>query len=233
MSLGEHLAEARRRLLVCTVAILVFGTVCFITYTHILTWLAQPYCEISPQHTCHFIATGPLDGLSLRIKIAFFGGALSATPVIFWQLWRFVTPGLRAKERRYAVPFVGSSIVFFLAGCLVAYLSFAHALKFLVAIGGHELTPYYNPNSYLSLVILMMVAFGATFEFPVILVALELAGVISPASLLHHWRPAIIGITIAAAVLTPSGDPVSMFVMMIPLIVFYFGSIGIGKLAGK
>ena len=79
----------------------------------------------------------------------------------------------------------------------------------------------------------MMVAFGATFEFPVILVALEFAGVVSPQTLLRHWRPAIIGITIGAAVLTPSGDPVSMFVMMIPLIFFYFGSIGIGKLAGK
>lgn len=233
MSIGQHLAEARRRLLICTVAILVLGTICFIGYTSILDWLSKPYCDISPQHTCHFIATGPLDGLSLRIKIAFFGGGLASTPVIFWQLWRFITPGLRQKERRYAVPFVSASIIFFLTGCLVAYLSFAHALKFLVAIGGHSLTPYYNPNQYLSLVILMMVAFGATFEFPVILVALEFAGVVSPQTLLRHWRPAIIGITIGAAVLTPSGDPVSMFVMMVPLIFFYFGSIGIGKLAGK
>jgi sec-independent protein translocase protein TatC len=167
------------------------------------------------------------------VKIAFFGGFLISSPIIFFQVWRFVTPGLKAKERKYAVPFVSASILFFVGGVVVAYYIFGRAIQFLQAIGGHSLLTEYNPNQYLSLLILMMVIFGMTFEFPVVLVALELAGVVNPAQLLRAWRYALIIITIFSAVITPSGDPLSMLALALPLTIFYFLAIGVGKLLKK
>jgi len=100
----------------------------------------------------------------------------------------------------------------------------------LVSIGGHSLTNYYNPNQYLTLFLLMMLLFGLTFEFPVVLVALELARVVSPAQLLRSWRYSVIAIVVFSGVITPSSDPFSMFALMVPLVVFYFMAIGLGKM---
>ena len=232
MTLAEHLTELRHRFLIMAVTISVFGILGFIFYTHLLNILQDPYCAAVPHH-CKFLVTNPLDGLTLRVKIAFFGGFLVSSPVILWQVWRFITPGLKARERRYIVPFVGSALFFFCSGVVVAYYSFGHAIKFLKAIGGHTLITEYNPNQYLTLFLLMMFIFGVTFLFPVILVALEMINFVTPAQLLRGWRYAIIAIVVAAAVFTPSGDPLSMCVLAVPLIVFYFGSIGVGKLLHK
>lgn len=232
MTLAEHLAEARQRFMVSTIAVFVLGTVAFLFYPEILKVLQHPYCRASPQH-CLFLVTNPLDGLTLRIKIAFFGGFLLSSPIIFWQAWRFITPGLKARERRFALPFVGSSILFFAGGVTVAYFIFGRAIKFLQAIGGHTLVTAYNPNQYLGLFVLMMFIFGVTFEFPVVLVALELAGLVTPKQLLRSWRYALIVITIVSAVVTPSSDPFSMMALAIPLTFFYFLAIGIGKLLHK
>jgi sec-independent protein translocase protein TatC len=150
-----------------------------------------------------------------------------------WQIWRFITPGMKAKERKYAVPFVAASIVFFAAGVLVAYFIFGQAIQWLQSIGGKTLISHYNPNQYLSLFLLTMFIFGLTFLFPVILVALELAGLVTPKQLLKSWRYAVIIITVAAAVFTPSGDPISMLILAAPLVAFYFLAIGVGKLFKK
>ena len=116
---------------------------------------------------------------------------------------------------------------------VVAYFSFAHAIQFLESIGGKTLLTEYNPNQYLTLFLLMMFIFGVTFEFPVVLVALELVNIVTPKQLLHYWRYALIAITIASAVFTPSGDPLSMLALALPLTVFYFLAIGVGKLLKK
>jgi sec-independent protein translocase protein TatC len=232
MTLAEHLAEARRRFLISAATVLVLGVVAFPIYPQILHILQKPYCAATPDH-CKFLVTNPLDGLTLRVKIGFFGGLLFASPVLFWQAWRFVTPGLKSRERKYAVPFVALSLVFFVSGMAVAYFSFGHAIQFLQSIGGKALYTQYNPNQYLTLFLLMMFVFGVTFEFPVVLVALEIVGVVTPMQLLRAWRYALIGITIASAVFTPSGDPLSMMALALPLTFFYFLSIGVGKLLGK
>lgn len=232
MTLAEHLAELRYRFLVMAITVFVFGVLAFIFYTQLLKVLQDPYCAAVPGH-CKFLVTNPLDGLTLRVKIAFFGGFLAASPVILWQTWRFITPGLKAKERRYIVPFVVSSLAFFTAGVVIAYFSFGHAIRFLRAIGGSTLITEYNPNQYLTLFLLMMFIFGVTFLFPVVLVALELTNIVTPKQLLHVWRYTVIAITIAAAVFTPSGDPLSMCALAVPLIAFYFLAIGVGKLLHK
>jgi len=232
MTLTEHLQEARHRFVVCSAWVFGVGVFGFIFYSHILKVLQHPYCAASPKD-CFFLVTNPLDGLTLRVKVAFFTGFIVSSPVILWEVWRFITPGLKAKERRYAIPFVLSSLTFFLSGVVVAYFSFGHAIQFLRSIGGHSLITEYNPNQYLTLLLLMLFVFGLTFEFPVVLVALQFAGLVTPKGLLKHWRYAVIAITIVSAVITPSGDPLSMMALGIPLVVFYFGAIGVGKLFRK
>jgi sec-independent protein translocase protein TatC len=232
MTLTEHLTELRRRLLVGVIGFLIAAVVAFLAYNQILAFLKGPYCHANHGH-CALYVTSPLDGLSLRIKIAAFGGLVLASPILLFELWRFITPGLKKNEKRYAIPFVVSSVVLFLCGVAVAYVSFSHALVFLGSIGGPGLQEIYNPNQYLSLIIWMMIIFGLTFEFPVLLVSLELARVVTPAQLLGWWRWAIISITVASAVFTPSGDPLSMLALAVPLVAFYFMAIGIGKLARR
>ncbi len=250
MTLGEHLGELRRRVIICVIAFVVAATIAVFAYQPILNFLLHPLCsvEASTRHhtssgtssllfssngTCNLFVTSPLDGLSLRVKIALFGGLVLASPIILFQVWRFVTPGLKATERRYAVPFVVSAFVLFLLGAATAYITLPHALGWLKSVGGPNLQAIYDPIPYLGLILLMMTIFGLTFEFPVVLISLELARVVTPARLLRSWRWAVIIIVVIAAVFTPSSDPFSMFALAAPLIVFYFLSIGIGKLLGR
>ncbi len=249
MTLGEHLSELRRRVIVCVIAFVIAATIAVFAYEPILHFLLRPLCSVdaSTVHgtksngsllvasngSCNLFVTSPLDGLSLRVKIALFGGLVLSSPVILFQLWRFVTPGLKGSERRYAVPFVLSAFVLFLLGAATAYITLPHALGWLKSVGGPNLQAIYDPIPYLGLILLMMTIFGLTFEFPVVLVSLELARVVTPARLLRSWRWAVIIIVVIAAVFTPSSDPFSMFALAIPLVAFYFISIGIGKLLGR
>ena len=230
MTLAEHLGELRRRIIFTLVAFAVAATVMWFLYPNVLHFLQSPYCRVAGRHNCHLYITDPLGGLTLRIKLSAYGGLFLASPVVLWELWRFITPGLHASEKRYAIPFVAASITLFAAGAVLAYVSFAHALRFLGSVGGPSLQQIYDPNKYLSLIVALMTVFGLTFEFPVILVSLELAGVVRPARLASWRRWAIVLIVVFAAVITPSGDPFSMLALAAPLYLFYELSILIGKL---
>jgi sec-independent protein translocase protein TatC len=230
MTLAEHLAELRQRLVVSVLAFVAGATVAFIFYPQILHWLQEPYCRVAGRDHCGLYITAPLDGLSLRIKVAAYGGLFIASPVILWELWRFITPGLHKNERRYAMFFVGASLVLFTLGAVVAYITFPHALGFLDKVGGPSLHQIYDPNSYIGLIIALMMVFGLTFLFPVVLVALELVGVLTPARLSSWRRWAIVLIVVGAAIITPSGDPFSMLALAVPLYAFYEVSILLGKL---
>jgi sec-independent protein translocase protein TatC len=249
MTLGEHLGELRYRLIVSVSAFTAMAILAAFVYEPILHLLLRPLCSVAgrPGHhvgsraaplfgtngSCNLFVTSPLDGLSLRVKIALFGGLVLASPVVLFQIWRFVTPGLKARERKYAVPFVSAAFVLFILGALTAYVTLPHALGFLKSVGGPNLQAIYDPIPYLGLILLMMTLFGLTFQFPVVLVSLELARVVTSAKLLRSWRWAVIAITVVAAVATPSSDPFSMLALAVPLIAFYFISIGIGKLLGR
>ena len=229
MTLVEHIGELRRRLITCVVVLVITATVAFVVYPHILNFLKDPYCRsVGPRH-CYLYVTGPLDGLALRIKIATYGGLFLASPVILWEVWRFITPGLRRNEKRYAIPFIGASITLFAAGAVLAYYTFPHALQFLEKVGGPSLQQIYSPNNYVGLIVALMAVFGITFEFPVILVSLELVGVLKPAKLAAWRRWAIVILAAVAAVITPSGDPFSMMALAVPLYAFYELSILIGR----
>lgn len=229
MTLVEHLTELRTRALLCVTAFIVAGVAAFLLYPWVLSFLRHPYCQVAPGH-CGFYITGPLDGLALRVKIAAYGGLFLASPVLLWEFWRFITPGLNPKEKRYAIPFIIASISLFSLGCMVAFVTFPHALKWLDSIGGPSLHQIFDPTNYLSLIVLLMVVFGITFEVPVLLVSLEAAGVLSPKTLSSWRRWAIVLVVVVAGVITPSSDPFSMVALAVPLYTFYEASIVLGKI---
>ena len=231
MSLVEHLAELRRRLIISAIALVAGGIVAFLLYDVILDFLLGPYKDVTGKDT--LVITDPLEGFATRLKIAAWGGLFLASPVVLWQLWRFITPGLHKREKRFAVPFILASILLFLCGAVVAILTFEPALRFLVGVGGENLETFFTPTKYLGLITMMILAFGVAFEFPIVLVFLELAGVVSSARLRKWRRPTAVVVVAVAAVITPSGDPYSLFAMAIPMYLFYEGAILVGRLLKK
>jgi sec-independent protein translocase protein TatC len=230
MSLMDHLGELRRRILISALAVTVGAIVMFFLSNAVIEFLVTYYEDATQGQRNALIFTGPADGFITRLKVATYGGIVLALPVWLYQLWRFITPGLNPKEKRYAIPFVASAIVLFAIGAFVAFLTLEPALRFLINVGGSAQSPQFTSDRYLTLVSLMIVAFGLSFEFPVVLVFLLLARVITTAQLRHFHRWAIVLIVTFAAVITPSQDPYSLFFMAGPMYLFYEGSIVIGRI---
>ena len=229
MTVVEHLTELRRRIIISIIAITLSGIVCFIFSESIIKFFVEYYKEATAGDRNQLIFLGPLDGFITRVKVATYGGIVLALPIWLWELWRFITPGLNPTEKRYAIPFVLTSVVLFAFGGVVALLTMPKALEFLLNVGGDQLTPELTADKYLSFVSLMIVAFGAAFLFPVVLVFLLLARVLTTRQLRRWRRPAIVIIVVFAAVITPSQDPYSLFFMVVPMYVFYESSIIIGR----
>jgi sec-independent protein translocase protein TatC len=237
MTLRDHLAELRVRIVRASLAIVVGVIVIMAFYNPVLRFLTKPYRNLCARKGLDFcngdlFALGPLEGFSSRISISLYGGVILAFPVILWQIWRFIVPGLHAKEKKYAIPFIASTIILFLLGGFVAYWTLDLALEFLIGWSG-DVEQTFQIEKYISLVGLMIAAYGIGFEFPVLLVFLQLVGVLSPQTLLKGWRYAVVVIFLVAAVITPSGDPFSMLALAIPMTVFYLISVGIGLIMQK
>ena len=229
MTVVEHLVELRRRLFISLIAIALGAIVCFVFAPQLISFLIDFYKNSTTDAPNKLVFTGPLDAFATRLKIATYGGIVLALPVWLWQMWRFITPGLNPNEKRYAVPFVFASLFLFVCGAVVALLTLQPALNFLLNIGGSDLRPLLTADKYISLVSLMIVAFGISFEFPVVLVFLLIARVLSTRQLTRWRRYAAVLIVTFAAVITPSQDPYSLFAMAIPMYIFYEASILIGK----
>ncbi len=235
MTLVEHLAELRRRLIIVLAAVAAGAIVVYILYPQILRFFLHPYCiEAHLKGTnCALWVFGPLDAFAIRLNMTAYGALALALPVIVFELWRFVTPGLKANEKKYALPFTGATVALFGLGCYIAWITFPHALGFLHAVGGSNIHDLFTPSKYLTLILALMAIFGVTFEFPVLLVGLELAHVLTPQRLAHWRKWAIVLIVVFAGVITPSSDPFSMLALAIPMVVFYEASIQIGKLINR
>ena len=227
MSVVDHLRELRDRIIWSLIAIAVGSTLVFIFFGPIVHLLMAPYKSQTHQA---LIYTGVIEGFMIRIKVAAYGGLVVASPVVFFHLWRFITPGLNPNEKRYAVPFVVSAIVLFLGGTVVAAFTLPPALKFLLAVGGNDLHPLITANSYLTLIFLMALAFGVSFEFPILMMFLLLARIVHTSQLRKVRKYAFLGIVVFAAVITPSQDPISLFAMAIPMYLLYEASIIIGRI---
>ncbi len=228
MTLIEHLAEFRDRLFKSALAVVLGAIVGYLLFDQILDFLLEPYCAVDsafrpggPESECVLVATRPLDAFSLRIKASAVFGLFVAGPVLFWQLWRFIAPGLTGKEKRYAVPFVVGSQVMFAGGIAFSYYVIPRGLNVLLNFAGPRVASFLNAADYLSFLLTTAVAFGLVFEVPLILVFLSLIGAVSAASLAHYRAYAVVGNAVVAAVVTPTTDFVTMMFMLAPMVVFY------------
>lgn len=232
MSLMEHLVELRTRLIRCAIAVAIGSALGWMLYTPVLHFLRGPLDDLAhhPNVSKQLLVLDPLEGFMLRIKMSAYIGIAVAMPFLLWQLWAFVSPGLYQNERRYASAFVISASTLFLMGAGVAYFTLPQALSFLQSVGGSDLYYQYSPQKYLMLIVYMMLSFGLGFEFPILLVFLQIVGVLKPRQLSEFRRFGIVIIFVVAAVITPSADPISLFALALPMVLFYEISILIGRI---
>jgi len=238
MSLVEHLEELRYRLFVSVIALGLAGIVGWFLFDPIVNLLQNPYCKywvtvperVRPTKECTFFFFGALEPAVIKFKLVGFIALFLSLPVLLYQLWAFIVPGLTQRERRLAIPFVASSVFLFALGAAFAYWTLPKALGFLLGFAGQQFAPLLTGDRYLSFVMLVALSFGISFEFPIVLIFLTLAGVITTRQLRGARRGAILGIAIFAAVITPSSDPYTMLAMSIPMWIFYELSIIVGRL---
>lgn len=244
MSLIEHLAELRMRIVRAALAIMLGSILVMAFYDQVLRTLTGPYrdlcdrkgpayCGIAEGEEVSLVILDPIEGFATRLKIAFYGGLILGLPVILWQLWKFIVPALHKNEKKYAISFVLSTVLLFMLGGFIAFLTLEQALEFLIGWAGEGVEPTFRVEAYVRLVTLMFVAFGVGFTMPVLLVFLELIRVVTPRQLLGAWRYSIVGIFLVAAAITPSGDPISLLALSVPMIVLYFVAILIGWLVHR
>jgi sec-independent protein translocase protein TatC len=240
MTLFEHLAELRTRVIISLVAIIAGGIVVWFFYDPIIRFMLHPYHQYAVHHPSkditgggQLVATGPLEGFTTRLKVAMYGGVALATPVIFWELWRFITPGLYKNEKRYIIPFVSAAVALFAGGVATALVVFPKAINWLINVSGTGVVPLFSPSRYFTLYISMCLVFGAVFMYPLILVFLQIVQVV-PSTTWRRWRrTAIVLIAVVSAVITPSSDPFSFLALMVPMYILYELAIVAGRLMKK
>ena len=222
MTIIEHLEELRHRLVVSALALFLGSIVGYILYDHILKILQLPLTDGGKiaGFTVTLSVRGVTSAFLVRIKVAIFAGAVLALPVVLFQLWRFITPGLEDKEKKYALPFVLGSLGLFALGAAFAYLTLSPAIGFLLGFA-KGLDPIIFIDEYVGFVMFMVLAFGITFELPMVILFLGAAGIVSSARLRKLRRHAIVGSAVIAAVATPSQDPYTLILMAVPLYLMY------------
>ncbi len=238
MPLLEHLGELRRRLLRAVVAVLIGMVVAFAGFRPVFHLLTAPYCSLPVSRRlggdgCGLVVFGIPDAFVLRLRLSVLVGAVLSAPVWLYQLWGFVAPGLHRRERRWAVGFALASALLFAGGAAVAYLSLGKSIAVLLGFAGGDVTPVLEVSRYLSYVTAMVLAFGFSFEFPLLLVMLNLAGVLSSARLRRSRRLAVFLLFAFAAVATPSPDPATMLALAVPLCLLYEVAVGASRLVDR
>jgi len=237
MTLFEHLAELRKRLLICCVAVVITSVAGYFLYNPVLHFMTAPYRSFYHSHkdmiTQDLVISSPTEGFTTRLKVSMYIGVALAAPVWLWEVWRFITPGLRKNEKRYAVPFVVSALFLFSLGVTTAIFIWPKALNWLINASGSSVAPLFTPSGYVHIYVLICLVFGLVFLYPILVVFLMISGVVPSAKWRKWRRVAIVVLCGVAAVVTPSNDPFSFLALAIPMVLFYEISIIIGRLLKK
>ena len=223
MSFLDHLEELRWRVLKCVIAIAVFAVPCGVFWKRIFD-IVMIYPLRLADPTPVLIYTSPAEPIILSIKIAVASGLILSSPFVFYQIWRFISPGLYKKEKVVILPVVIASSLLFILGILFSYLTVPMVIQFLLKFAEGKLDAFYRAQEYLGFLLKLAIAFGVVFELPVVSFVLTRMGIITPKFLIKNFRYAIVGIFILSALLTPP-DVVSQLFLAMPLFVLYGVSI--------
>ena len=235
MALKEHLIEARNRLFKSAIAVVVGTVIGFFIYNPVLEALSKPVRDINEiegrNAALNFDGVGsPFD---LMIQISVFLGLVIASPVWLYQLWAFITPGLRVKERRIALGFIAVAVPLFIAGIALAWLILPSAVRVLTDFTPEGFANLITVPVYITFLLRLMLAFGIAFLLPVVLFGLNLVGIIKGKQVLKSWRITVFLICLFAAMAAPGGDAMSMFYLAVPLLLLFFVAIGLCLLNDK
>jgi sec-independent protein translocase protein TatC len=244
MSLIAHLRELRNRVAIALLFIAVATAVCFWWYDHGLgTFIRAPYCSIPADNRalgtgtsagdCKLLVTDVFGGALIRLKIAFIAGVVISAPLWLHQVWRFISPGLKTNEKRYGLAFVLSSSTLFALGSALAYYSLKAGLKLLLGLAGDNVAVALTAQDYIGFVISVLLAFGVSFELPLVAVALNLVGVLSYAVLKNSRRWIFFLTIVFAAFITPTQDPFTMLAMALPMCLLFEVAIQIARVVDK
>jgi sec-independent protein translocase protein TatC len=223
MTFMSHLVELRTRVIKVAIAVGVTTVVAFFFYNDVLELLSRPYLEAVDGEKLAFFQ--PTEAFSLALRISLWSGVILASPIVIYQLWRFVGPALTPREKKYVVPLSGVLAVLFLVGIGVGYWAMPLTLQLLISFGQDLLQPTIGADFYLRFAMRFLLAFGIAFEFPVFLFAAAVMGITSSVQLRAWRRYAVTVIIIGAALLTPGGDPLTLLLLSVPLYVLYEGTI--------
>jgi sec-independent protein translocase protein TatC len=230
MSLMEHLYELRSRLFKASLAILIGICVGLYFAKPVLYFLTNPYCHLQKDpNNCRFITTGLADQFMLQLRIGLYLGLCGAAPVWLYQLWAFIAPGLHRNERRYTYAFVAIATPLFLSGVILAHFVVAKSIQFFLPQNQHFDITVGLPG-YIDFVLSMMLLFGAGLEFPLLLLMLNVAGIVSARRLLSWWRPAVFLMFLFGAIVTPTPDPFGMSALAGAMSTLYFTAVGVAYL---
>jgi sec-independent protein translocase protein TatC len=224
MSLMEHLDELRRRIVHSAIYLAVGFGVVWIFRNRFVSVIQAPLNKIGKS----LVFTHPMDALNLQLQVALVGGAIVASPLILYQVWLFIAPGLYQKERRFVIPFMAATVGLFLGGASFGYFYvLPGALKILIVDLGHNFTPMITIEDYSSFFLSIILGLGISFEMPILIFFLAMFGIVSPRFLFKNIRYAILAVFIVAAFICPSPDPWTMCIYAIPMLSLYLIGIGV------
>jgi sec-independent protein translocase protein TatC len=233
MPLTSHLEELRKRLVRSLIAIGIAFLGCFAFKEEIFRIVAQPLISVLPPGT-HMVYTGLPEAFFTYIKVSLYAGIFVASPVVLYQVWKFISPGLFPKEKKFVAPFVITSTMLFVGGvCFGYFLVLPSAYKFFLEFTTDFLKPMLSMREYLTLTLKLLLAFGIIFEIPVFLFFMTKIGLVTPRKLAKMRRYAIVACFIVAAIITPTPDAFTQCMMAIPMIILYEVGIIVSRLASR
>lgn len=234
MSLFAHLNELRVRLTWAVGALVICTIIGFAVAEPLLEYLMIPYVVSVPDGQAALQTLRPTEGIETYFKVALLFGAILSMPIMLYQLWLFISPGLTKRERRYVYIFIPSALALFLIGILFAwFILVPAAVNFLANFMQGVFRTEWTGQDYISFVVRMLFWLGVSFEMPIIMYFLARLGIVTAAVLRENWRYAVVGVAVLAAIITPSIDPVTMMLTMAPLLVLYVMSIFLAKIGQK
>ncbi|WP_051717237.1 twin-arginine translocase subunit TatC [Streptomyces megasporus] len=239
MPLAEHLRELRNRLMKSVLAILAVTVVAMLYYKQIADFITEPVRETvgctegfgraakEGEACAEITVNGLIAPFTIMLKVSLTTGVVLASPVWLYQLWAFLAPGLHSHEKKYARAFVGAGVPLFLGGAYLSYLTLPAAAKALIGFTPEAAGNLIPLDDFLDIVTRLVIVFGLAFELPLLLVMLNFGGILPGRKLLGWWRIMVVSITIFAAVATPTGDPLTMGALALPIVLLYFAAVGV------